>query len=204
MTLKKCVPMILSLSLLTSCSFGGGVSAEEQALTLREIWLDMESFQAAADVTADYGDRAYQYQVTCSGNAEAGELLVVSPEAIAGTGTAWADGETVLEYDGVSLETGQLSPDGLSPADALPVILAACQSGAILEAGWEDWGEEQQCLYLLTENPKTNAEESRIALWADPNSGALYQAEILWAGERVIQITFIDFIISAASVEETG
>lgn len=203
MTLKRCLPMILSLLLLTGCSVGGP-TAEEQALALREIWLTMERFQASADITADYGDRAYQYQVTCSGNAQAGELLVVSPESIAGTGTAWEEGETVLEYDGVSLETGELSPDGLSPADALPVILSACQSGAIVETGLEEWSEEQQVLYLLTENPKTNAEESRIAVWADPVSGDLYQAEIYWAGERVIHIAFTDFSMELTPAEEAG
>ncbi len=202
MTLKKCVPMMLTLTILTSCSFGGP-SAEDQALALRESWLQMSSFQSNVSITADYGDRAYQYEAACSGNAEAGEVLVTAPESIAGTGTAWEEGETLLEYDGVWLETGQLSGDGLSPADALPVILAACQSGAILESGLEDWGEEQQALYLLTENPKTNAEESRIAIWADPESGALYQAEIYWANERVIHMTFTDFSMELTPVEET-
>ena len=161
----------------------------------------MSSIQASGRITADYGERIYQYDITCTGNAEAGELTVVSPEAISGTGTAWAEGETLLEYEGVSLETGPLSPDGLSPADALPVILSACQSGVILESGLEGGEDEEQILYLLTENPRTNAEESRVALWADPTDGRLLKAEIYWAGERVICLSFTDFAIQTAQEE---
>lgn len=204
MRLGKGVLMTLSLTLLLT---GCGVrepSPDQEALDLRTTYLSMVSFQAAADITADYGDRAYQYTAQCQGNAREGTLTVTAPASIAGTGTAWENGETALEYDGISLETGQLSPDGLSPADALPVILSACQSGALVESGWTEWGEEGKCLYLLTQNPNTDAQESRVALWADPETYALRQAEILWEEDRVISFVFTDFTLElpAASADE--
>ena len=154
-----------------------------------------------AEVTADYGDRAYQYTVSCRGTAEEGSLTVIAPDSIAGTGTEWKDGQTRLDYDGISLETGPLSPDGLSPADALPVILSACQSGAILESGWTSWGETEHCLYLLIQNPNTASQESKVALWADPETGSLLQAEILWEEHRVISFSFSEFILETAPQE---
>ena len=122
-------------------------------------------------------------------------------DSIAGTGTEWKDGQTRLDYDGISLETGPLSPDGLSPADALPVILSACQSGAILESGWTSWGETEHCLYLLIQNPNTASQESKVALWADPETGSLLQAEILWEEHRVISFSFTEFILETAPQE---
>lgn len=201
MRLRKGALMILSLALLLTGCGAREASPDEEALALRTAYLSMTSFQATAEITADYGDRAYQYTAQCEGNAREGSLTVTAPESIAGTGTAWKDGETALDYEGISLETGQLSPDGLSPADALPVILAACQSGAIVESGWTAWGEAENCLYLLVQNPNTDAEESRVAVWADPETGALLQAEILWEENRVIAFAFSQFTLETGNGE---
>ena len=196
MRLYKGVLMTLSLALLLSGCGIGEAKPEQEALRLRETYQNLTGFQAQAEVTADYGDRAYQYTVRCAGNAQAGSLTVIAPESIAGAGAAWEDGKTALEYEGISLETGQLSPDGLSPADALPVILSACANGALTESGWADWGEGEQSLYLLLQNPA--AQESQIAIWAAPETWALRQAEIRWEEQRVISFTFTDFTLETA------
>lgn len=194
MRLEKGVLMTLSLVLLLSgCGFGEA-KPDQEALKLRETYQNLASFQAQAEVTADYGDRAYQYTVQCSGNAEAGSLTVIAPESIAGAGTAWSEGETALDYEGIRLETGQLSPDGLSPADALPAILSACASGAVTESGWTEG--EQRSLYLLLQN--SDVRESQIAVWADPETWALRQAEIRWEEQRVISFMFTDFTLETA------
>lgn len=196
---RKTISLALAL-LLTGCA-AGEQGPDQAALDLRSAYLSMSGMEAQAEVTADYGDRAYQYTVSCRGTAEEGSLTVIAPDSIAGTGTEWKDGQTRLDYDGISLETGPLSPDGLSPADALPVILSACQSGAILESGWTSWGETEHCLYLLTQNPNTASQESKVALWADPETGSLLQAEVLWEEHRVISFSFTEFILETAPQE---
>ncbi len=187
--------MILPIVLLLSGCGLLGQSTEAKTEELREVYQAMAGFQASAEITADYGDRAYQYTVTLSGNASAGTMTVTAPESIAGTGAAWFGGSASLEYEGISLETGALSPDGLSPADAMPVILAACQSGSVIESGSPAWGEDGESLYLLLQNPKTADEESRVAVWADPETCALRQADILWGDDRVVSVTFTEFVI---------
>lgn len=196
MRLPKGVLMILPLLLLLSGCGLGAEKPDQAASGLQETYRQLTAFQAQAQVTADYGDRAYQYTVLCQGNAQAGGLTVIAPEAIAGAGTRWEDGKTCLDYEELTLETGQLSPDGLSPADALPVLLDTCANGALLESGWVDWGEAEDCLYLLLQNP--NAQKSTAALWADPETGALYQAELRWEEQRVIQFVFSDFVLETA------
>ena len=191
MRLWKGVPMTMALVLLlTGCGLGQQ-GPEEAAAALREIYRQQLPLTAQAQVTADYGDRAYQYTVQCQGNAQSGSLTVLTPESIAGAGTRWEAGETCLDYEELTLETGQLSPDGLSPADALPVMLTSCEEGALLESGWADWGEQNDCLYLLLQNP--NAQKSTVALWADPESGVLYHAEVRWEEQQVIQFDFTAF-----------
>lgn len=193
MRLRKGVLMILPfLLLLSGCGVGEG-NPDQAAIGLQETYRQLTAFQAQAQVTADYGDRAYQYTVLCQGNAQTGGLTVTEPESIAGAGTRWENGQTCLDYEELTLETGQLSPDGLSPADALPVLLDTCANGALLESGWVDWGEAERCLYLLLQNP--NAQKSTAALWADPETGAIYQAEMLWEEQRVIQFVFSEFVL---------
>lgn len=191
MRLCKGVLMTMALALLlTGCGRGQGNPAD-QAAAIQACYGQLTAMQAQAQVTADYGDRAYQYTVQCQGNAQSGSLTVLEPDSIAGAGTRWEDGKTCLDYEELTLETGQLSPDGLSPADALPVILQTCANGALLESGWADWGQEEPCLYLLLQNP--NQEESTVALWADPETCALCQAEVRWEEQTVIRFAFTDF-----------
>lgn len=188
---QKIAALVL-LVCLTGCT--GGQDAQTAAQALREAYQTLEAFAAAAEVTADYGTRAYQYTAQFSGDESEGEMTVLTPESIAGTGAAWADGQLSLEYDGVSLETGELSPDGLSPADAMPAVLAACQGGAVVECGWQSLdGAEEECLYLLLENPNQAGGESRVALWAEPEHWNLRRAEIFWEQRRVIALVFSDF-----------
>ncbi|MCD8382823.1 MAG: hypothetical protein LUC30_07915 [Clostridiales bacterium] len=187
--------MILPIVLLLSGCGLLGQSTEAKAQALRAAYQAMAGFRAEAEITADYGDRAYAYTVTLSGDADEGTMTVTAPASIAGTGAAWSGGSASLEYEGISLETGPLSPDGLSPADAMPVILAACQSGSVVESGSPAWGEDGESLYLLLQNPKTADGESRVAVWADPETYALRQADILWEENRVISVTFSSFTL---------
>ncbi|MCC8129078.1 MAG: hypothetical protein LIO51_03960 [Clostridiales bacterium] len=83
---KRGALMILPIVLLLSGCGWMGQSTEAKTEELRAVYQAMTGFQASAEITADYGDRAYQYTVTLSGNASAGTMTVTAPESIAGTG----------------------------------------------------------------------------------------------------------------------
>lgn len=187
----KGVLMTMALALLLTGCGAGRTGPEETAAQFREVYRQQIPLTATAQVTADYGDRAYQYTVQCQGTSQTGRLTVVAPESIAGAGTRWEAGQTCLDYEELTLETGQLSPDGLSPADALPAILTSCAEGALLESGWAEGDGAEDDLYLLLQNPA--AQESTVALWADPETYVLSQAQILWEEQQVIQFVFTDF-----------
>ena len=72
-----CVPMMILL--LSACTGGAeGNEAEELALQIRGEYLAMSSCAGQAAITADYGQRVYQY-----------ELAVASRPALQGRMDSW-------------------------------------------------------------------------------------------------------------------
>ena len=71
-----CVPMMILL-LLPACGAGGGEDneAEQLALVLRGEYLEMTACTATAEITADYGQRVYQYTMSVE-SAEVGSSRI--------------------------------------------------------------------------------------------------------------------------------
>ena len=113
--------MILLLALLCAC--GGGNADNELVLSLREDVQNIDAWSGEMELTADYGQRVYDYSVSFTGSQEEGTTLTITaPEEAAGITAVAKEGQTWLDYDGVRLETGPLDPQGLSPMDALPDV----------------------------------------------------------------------------------
>lgn len=187
---NRLLTLTLTLTLLTGCASGGGTAAVEQ---LRQWYQDQPQITAQAEVLADYGTCAYAYTVNLSGGEESGSLTVLAPESIAGTGTAWEAGKTSLDYEGIRLETGPLTPEGLSPAEGIPTLLYLLRCGAASEWGWERWGEGKRCLCLVLDHPEL--EQLHGTIRGDPETGQLLSAELYWQENRVLSFTFSDYVI---------
>lgn len=186
-----CVLMI-PLLLLAGCGGGEGSSAEEQALAVRTRYLAMTSFAGSAEVTADYGERVYDFTMDFSWEKDGDLVLTVtSPEEISGITARVRDGETLLEYDGASLGAGDLSGDGLSPVEAIPAILDDARSGCITQCVLEQMGE-QETLRVEYGDPR-DPEGLTSTLWFDPSTGALLRSELFSDGYLVITCVFTSF-----------
>ena len=196
-----CVLMMTLWLALSACG-GGATGAEQLALDIRGEYLAMEGCSAELAVTADYGQRVYEYGLTLEYRRE-GEcvLTVISPEAVAGVTARLKDGSGSLEYDGVWVETGPLDEDGMSPMDAVPVLLEYAREGFIAECAMEEW-EQTQVLRVICRDPEAQAGTGReCSLWFDPDSHALLRGELSRDGYTVIQCAFADFQMWAG---ETG
>lgn len=189
---KAGLPMILALT-LTGCGAAMETDAMDKALDMRTEWLAGSGIQTTCDVTADYGDLIYTYSLRMEGQAESGSLTVLQPEELAGASVSWWNEELLLTYDGVSLETGDLSEDGLSPTDGLPLVLTAIDSGGILDAWFDTMGEEELLVVLIANPDPDYSEESTVTLWADPKDYALRQASVAWEGREVLRFDFSEF-----------
>lgn len=186
MHLKNGVPMITTLVLLTVLCSGCAPkqsTAEQQVQEMRSLYQSMESMTASGEITADYSDRVYTYTVKIEGDENSGSMTVTAPENISGTVIQWTDDMLNLNVDAVSLETGELSESGFSPADAVPAVLRACKGGMLLGCSVE---EQDESSLLCAEFQNADTESSTISCQFDPDSYALRRVEIAENGHTMI------------------
>ena len=184
-----CVPMMILL--LAGCGQTEGSEAEELALTIRGEYLAVESCAAQASVTADYGQRVYEYEMSAQVSGEETVLTLSAPETVAGL-TARITGEAnLLEFDGVSVETGPMDDSGLTPVSAIPALLETARTGYITACALE---EEGTLLRVDCGDPSgTPGTGTETVLWFDAATHALVKGEVSVDGFRAILCEFSDF-----------
>lgn len=190
--------LMMTLLLLSGCGGGGsgkgGSPADELALRIRTEYLAMAACAATAQVTADYGQRVYEYTLSVSWQRDGETVLkVLSPESIAGLTARVRDGSASLEYDGASLETGPLDGQGLSPMEAIPGLLEAVCSGYIAECDFETEGESA-LLWICCRDPNGSpGKGTETAFWFDADTHALRRTELLSDGRAVLRCEWTEF-----------
>lgn len=188
--------MIGLLLPLALCGCGGADSDNDLTLELRSDFLSREAISGTMDLTADYGQRVYEYTVEFSGTQKDGLTLVITaPDEVAGITAKIDAGQTFLTFDGVQLETGPLNEEGLSPLDALPALLTAMESGYIAETGSELLGD-QEVLQICCREPEAEPGQGlETVLWFDKAQKTLLRGELRSDGSTVIQCVFSAFIL---------
>lgn len=191
--LLLCVPMI-ALLLLPACSGGSGVNkAEELSLTIRGEYLEAASWTADVTVTADYGQRVYQYQLTAAASKDETVLTLSEPETVAGITARLTEKDSLLEYDGMSVETGPLDENGLTPVSAVPALMDAARSGYVIACSLED-GESGALLRMDCGDPEGQPGTGvETTLWFDADTHALVRGEISLDGFRAVLCEFSNF-----------
>lgn len=189
--MRKLLLCVLMTTLLTGCGTAGVSEAEELALTIRGEYLAMDRCAARAAVTADYGQRVYQYEMAVAVDGEETVLTLSAPETAAGLTARITGEENLLEFDGVSVETGPLDESGLTPVSAVPALLEAARSGYITACALEEDGTVLRVdCGDPTGSPGTGTE---TALWFDASTHALTRGEVSTDGFRVILCEFSEF-----------
>lgn len=176
--------------LLVLCACEGQQTPPEQLV--RQHFAALTGFSAQGEITADYGDKVYQFTVSVVGDLYSGTLEVTAPESVAGTAFHWQDGEGVVTFGDLTLETGTLSPDGLSPVDAMPVVLSALTGGTTVTTCTEVLeGEETLFVELIPSG--FSAEQSTVLVWLEPERFALRRWEITWEGATVVTCQLTEY-----------
>ena len=187
--------MILLLALLCAC--GGGNEDNDLVLSLREDFQNMDAWSGEMELTADYGQRVYDYSVSFTGDREEGTTLTITaPEEAEGITAVAKEGQTWLDYDGVRLETGPLDPQGLSPMDALPALLTELETGTVAEVGTETDGD-LSLLRLTPRDPEVTPGTGReTVFWFDKAQKTLLRAELRNDGATVVSCVFSSFTMT--------
>lgn len=188
-----CVPMMILL--LSACTGGAeGNEAEELALQIRGEYLAMSSCAGQAAITADYGQRVYQYELAVAVDGEETTLTLSAPDTVAGITARVTGQDGQLEYDGLSVETGPLDPEGLSPVSAVPALLEGARSGYIVSCALEEDGAPAP--YGLWGPGGNSGHRKRGIPVVDTSTHALSRGEISVDGFRAILCEFTDFAMS--------
>ena len=198
-----CAPIVCLLlaALLGGCS--KTESENDLALQLRSDFLAMDGCSGTMDVTADYGQRVYEYTVSFSSTQETGMTMVITaPQEVAGITATIAEGQTYLTFDGVQLETGPLNEEGLSPLDALPAFLTAMQSGYMAETGSELLGETETLRICCREPEREPGQGIETILWFDQATKNLLQGELRSEGTTVVRCVFSSFALTQKTTEK--
>ena len=188
---RRLICVLMTTLLLAGCGRAEVDKGEELALAIRGEYLAMDHCAAQASVTADYGQRVYQYEMDITVEGEDAALTLTAPDTVAGF-TARSRGEdSALEFDGVRVETGPLNGQGLTPVSALPALLDAARSGYITACALE---EDGALLRVDLGDPEgTPGAGTETALWFDTSSHALTKGEVSVDGFRVILCEFSEF-----------
>ena len=193
--MRKGMICVLMISfLLSACAAAEGENGDDLALKLRGEYLAAESCSGTACVTADYGQRVYQYELEFQSNEEETLLTLTAPETVAGLTArlSWEEG-SVLEYDGAVIETGPLNQDGLTPVSSIPSMLRTVREG-YLDACMLEESEEGTTLRLTSRDPEQDpGNGAETVLWFDPGTFQLLRGEIWQDGFCVIQCEFSTF-----------
>lgn len=188
---KRLLFLPMMLLLLTGCGGGqeGETGAESLAVAIRGEYMAMTGYSLQAQVNADYGQRVYDFTLSVTSDGEETTVVIREPEMLAGV-TARMDGdEGTLEYEDLSLETGFLDGESLSPVSALPTLVEATRTQYIDRCTLADGVLEVHCA-----DPEEDAGTGReVTLWFDAQTHALTGGEISQDGRRVITCEITEF-----------
>ena len=204
--MRKLMSCVLMMTLLLAGC--GGQSGEESpdnlAAQIRGEYLSLSAWTATVSVTADYGERVYDFVLDVSWEKEGETVLtVVEPELIAGITARLKEDGAYLEYDGASLSTGPLTGEGMTPLEAVPFLMDQLTSGYMARCDHETW-DEQQVLRVDCRDPEgEEGTGSECALFFDPDTHDLLRAELSYDGAVVLTAEFTDFTKEMTSDDTT-
>ena len=175
----------LVAALLSSCASG---EKEEKTLeNVRSRFGPDSHIAFTAGIEADYGDRVCSYAVSYDGGVSGGTMTVTEPEIISGTTFLIAEGSVTLRYGEREIYTGEILPGGLSPVDAVPVVLEAIASGLVTGTVRERF-EGRACLAAVIR--VEDRVDARVLF--DEEALLPVRAEMYLDGMRVLTIDFYD------------
>lgn len=167
-----------ALLLLTGCH-ASEETAVQEALTFRTALLSAKSCGYTAEVTADLGERIYEFTMDCTYRPSDGaaELTVTEPETIAGISAAVDAESAAVSFDDLALDLGEPAGGRAAPLQ-LPRLLGEAWSTGYVESQAED-GDGWQVTYRIG----YDAEELLVYTWLDaalsPTRAEVYEDGVL-------------------------
>ena len=176
------LPLLLLLLSLPAC---GRPGTDEALEDIRAGLSGSVAFDAA--IRADYGDRVFDFSVRYASSGDGGTLTITAPEIIAGAVVRYSGGATALAVGDAEIYTGEILPGGLSPVDAVPVMLDTWVNGLVTETVGEtlDGADCVAALFRVDDDVD-------LRTWFDRETSLPLRAEFAFEGSTVITAEFYD------------
>lgn len=195
----RALPLMMSLFLLAGCGRGGEKTGEDLALTIQEEYGQFTAVTCRVALSAEYDERVFDCVVDVAWDQANGcGLTLAEPEIAKGVTARIAQGETSLQYGDLSLETGPLTADGLTPMEAIPTLWGQVTGGYI--AGAAVTGNVLEVTYRQGEEPPGTGLEA-VATF-DVQSHVPLAGELYFDGVRVISAQIENFQSMSAPAQE--
>lgn len=179
------------LMMLFSASCGGKVP-ENTAEEIRALYRDTDGCVMQADIGADFGAYTQAFTLSYTYAKSADSIVeIIAPEEVRGVRAVIAPGGTTLEFDGMSMETGDLAGTGLSPADMLPTLMKTWGENAAVATGREKVGGEDA--FHLTYKTTSGEVEIERHTWFAVDGYKPLKAEVLADGALILRAEFTVF-----------
>lgn len=137
--MKRTCLLIFPLCLLLSGCGSDAVLADFESFSKELSQCESADFTAA--VHAEYADRRNDFVLNCEKCGDTCTVTVIEPESIAGIKTVIRADLTELQYNSVSIETGALDENGLTPISSMPLFFEALEHG-FPESVWSEDGTD--------------------------------------------------------------
>ena len=186
--MKKAGICFLLVCFLTGCS---GASKEiERGMALRAQLLKAASCSFDTEITADYGDRIYQFSLSCQGDSQGNvTFAVTAPESIAGITGRIDHGAGQLCFDDAALQFDLMADGQVTPVSAPWILLKTLRGGCLTAAG------QEEDLLRLTMDDSYAEDALRMEIWLNGNDLPV-RGEIYYGGRRILSLDVKNFVLS--------
>lgn len=174
---------------ITLCSCEAGQTIEEKAAKIQAEYATWEQLDITAHISADYGDRVYDFKLQFTGNETEGTVKVLSPEEIAGLTAELTPDSSYLIFDGAELSLGALTADGLSPMSCLPMMLGQWSGGYIdnAETASVNGADALSVSFTVSDN-------IYLITWFELSTSLPLKAELYLDGSMIISCEFENIV----------
>lgn len=189
--MRRLIAVALMMTMCLTACRGADNEAEKEAIRKRTDLLSAGGCRLTAEVTADYGERVYEYTLECDYAYQGkSDIKVIKPEIVEGLSATMEYGNTMLSFDGLSIDTGILAEPELTPLGAVIMMADAWSAGYISGTCFEA-ADDIECLYVSYLVGYDN-DELEYRTWFDKASLKPVKGEIISDGRAVIMIKYTD------------
>lgn len=183
--MKKVLAVMIAVLILAGCANIGDEMA--RAMALRERIMKSEGCTFLSVITADYGDKLYEFTLDCKTDS-VGNLTftVVEPQSIAGISGRVSSKGGHLTFDDEALAFETMADGMITPVSG-PWVLMNTLRGGYLSA----CGTDGAYLKLMLDD-SYKEEALRLDVWLDAQDRPV-KTEILWKGRRVLSLDVNNF-----------